>query len=149
MTIVAYKDGVLAADKQCCDAGMARTVTKIRRLKDGRLAGASGNSSMCRRMLDWIDDGADISKHPDTKDQCNVLVVNLDGSLDLYDEGAAAIKLEDPFAAIGCGRDYALGAMACGASAVKAVDIACRFDIHCGQGVDMLRLRQNAATDTA
>ncbi len=38
--------------------------------------------------------------------------------------------IEAPFAAIGSGAELALGAMAQGATAIQAVKIACRFDIH-------------------
>lgn len=40
-------------------------------------------------------------------------------------------KIETPFYAIGAGGQLALGALANGASAVEAVEIACRFHAHC------------------
>lgn len=145
MTCIAYKDGVLAADKQSTDSGMARTVTKISRLKNGRLVGAAGNSSMCRLLIEWLESGAVVDKFPDGKHECQLLVVNLDGSLHFYDEGPVPIPIEDEYTAIGHGRDYAIGAMACGASSVKAVDVACKYDSYCGNGVDVLRLMVDAS----
>lgn len=147
MTVVAYKDGVLAADKQSTFAGLRRTTTKIARLPDGRLFGAAGNSSKCRALLQWFEKGDADAKYPDDKNECMVLIVNLDGSLVYYDDGPTPILLEDPFTAIGSGRDYAMGAMDVGASAVKAVDVACKYDTGCGQGVDLLRLKTGATQD--
>lgn len=40
----------------------------------------------------------------------------------------------------GSGRDFALGALAMGASAYEAVKAAITFDITCGIGVDTLTL---------
>jgi hypothetical protein len=38
----------------------------------------------------------------------------------------------------GAGRNLALGAMAAGADACQAIEIATRFDIHTGQGVNSI-----------
>lgn len=38
----------------------------------------------------------------------------------------------------GSGRDYAMGAMARGANAKEAAEIAMRFDNGCGMGIDVV-----------
>lgn len=45
------------------------------------------------------------------------------------------------FHAIGSGRGEALGAMAMGADARRAVEIASRLNVGCGLGVDVIRFR--------
>jgi ATP-dependent protease HslVU (ClpYQ) peptidase subunit len=49
--------------------------------------------------------------------------------------------VEDPFMAWGSGRDFALGAMAMGATAREAVAVACRFNVYCGNGIDAFDLK--------
>ena len=44
--------------------------------------------------------------------------------------------------AIGSGSEYALGAMAMGASAKRAVQIASRFDPSTGRGVTVAKVRK-------
>lgn len=51
--------------------------------------------------------------------------------------------MDMPFWAAGSGADYAMGAMAAGKDAKEAVEIACRFDINCGLGVDVLMAENN------
>lgn len=38
----------------------------------------------------------------------------------------------------GSGKELALGAMAAGADAKKAAEIACEYDLYCGGGVDVV-----------
>lgn len=144
MTIVAYKDGVMAADKQTTSANMGMTVTKIRRLHGGSLAGASGNASMCRRLIQWVDAGGDPKDYPDGKHECIVLVVRPGGHIHLFDEGPTPIDIEDSYVAIGSGRDFAMAAMYMGASAEEAVAVASHFENNCGRGIDTLSLRDAA-----
>lgn len=49
-------------------------------------------------------------------------------------------RVEDPFVAVGSGRDYAMAVMALGHDATRAVEIAARFDPGTGNGVDGMRL---------
>lgn len=37
-------------------------------------------------------------------------------------------------------RDYAYGALAMGADAVRAVEVACEYDNGCGMGIDVLTI---------
>lgn len=46
------------------------------------------------------------------------------------------------YAAVGCGADHALVAMAAGASAIKAVELACRFEINCRLPVHSVHLHE-------
>lgn len=46
-----------------------------------------------------------------------------------------------PFA-LGIGSDYAMGAILAGASAERAVEIACELDTHCGGEIVVMEIPQ-------
>jgi hypothetical protein len=144
MTVIVVRGSELAADKQSNDSGVRRTITKIVRLPDGRLAGCAGDSAMSNRMMDWAANGSDPEKFPDRENKVDMLVLNLDGSVDLYCGGPAPDRLEDEFHAIGSGRDFALGAMHTGADVRCAVEAAIRFNTACGLGVDVMSIGADA-----
>lgn len=50
------------------------------------------------------------------------------------------VLVDGPFYAIGSGSDYALGALAAGATPDRAVQIAAQFDNNCGDVCDEIRL---------
>lgn len=85
----------------------------------------------------WYESGTDIEKLPAfqrTDDWCHLIVANQNGVKSYGREGV--VTPVNSFMAWGSGRDFAIGAMACGASAEKAVEIANRYNIYCGFGVD-------------
>jgi hypothetical protein len=51
-------------------------------------------------------------------------------------------EINAPFAAIGTGRPFVLGAMAAGKSAAEAVRIACKFDLNSRPPVHTLSVKQ-------
>lgn len=75
-----------------------------------------------------------------TDDWVTMLMVAPDGSLRRLTKGGVA-SFEAPFYADGSGGEYAMGAMAMGANARQAVQVACRFDLASGDGIDTLTLR--------
>jgi len=46
------------------------------------------------------------------------------------------------FHAIGSGEDYAIGAMECGASVKRAVEVACKYNNDCGLPVQYMEIRR-------
>ena len=70
-----------------------------------------------------------------------VSVVASRSGLRWFDGGPNGIACRDAFAAFGCGGDIAIGAMAAGASAEEAVEIANIHHVECGLGVDVFKLR--------
>lgn len=140
MTVIAYRDGVLAADKKSTWASLGHTTTKIRRMRDGSIAGCTGDSAICRELLDWYDAGAEPDRYPDRKSTSNMLLINRDHRVLFFDGSPTPIEFEDPWVAMGSGRDYAIAAMHLGCSAKQAVDVACIYDDGCGHGIDVLEL---------
>lgn len=142
MTVIAYRDGVLAADRQSGAAGMIGSITKIFRVGPW-LVGGSGSMAYLYEMMDWVRGGMKKAKLPDfQRDQdkfANMIFVGNEGIF-LMEYSHILIPLERPYWSIGCGRSYAMGAMHRGATAIEAVETASALDTDCGQGVDVLLL---------
>ena len=135
MTVIAWDGIALAADRRAVNCGLARTVCKIERV-NGMLIGMSGDHGAAAEMLKWFASGGDFpAKARD--DIATLLVVDHSG-VHLYTTGPEPMNVLDRHMAIGSGRDYALMAMHLGKSAKEAVELACLFDINCGNGVDFL-----------
>lgn len=132
----------MASDKKASGEGYTYTVTKIRRCPDGRLIGVSGKCSACSVLLDWLETGAhgDPPVKLDSDDWGDMIEVRPDGSVWLWGE-YGRYRVHDNIAAIGSGMSYALGAMACGKTAEKAVAIAALFDPMTDARVDVLPLK--------
>ena len=140
MTVIAWDGRTLAADKRAVQAGLARTVTKIHRV-GGTLVGTSGCAHVGADLKEWLLAGADPGKFPPkARDDEATLLVIRNGRVEIYVASPFPVIVEDEQVAIGCGRDYALAAMACGKNARESVEIACRFEVNCGNGVDTLTL---------
>lgn len=142
MTVVAWDGTTLAADKLGDSGGLTRTTTKIRRF-DGGLFGSAGYASKAAEIFVWIAAGADPEKVPAfqlTDDYQVVLVVRNDGRVFQYANSAHPWEIEDPFHAIGSGRDFAMAAMHLGCNASDAVRVTCALSTECGVGIDSLEL---------
>lgn len=149
MTIIAYKAGKIAGDR----AIFARDIlvgasTKVVSAFDGTLIGAAGESVICNAFASYaaaigeraFDKSAKMIAHEADERNSTGLVVTKDGRLRLYELKTGLFDNIDvyPFFAIGSGSEFAMGAMAQGASAVDAALIACRLSVYCGGGVDWL-----------
>lgn len=142
MTIIAWDGRLLAADKRAEVGGLARTVTKIRRI-NGHLVAASGNAARGQEIMGWWAAGADQKAFPawqQTDDFVDMLVITPDATVLKFERSAHPILFEDKLFAMGSGRDYALATMHLGHDARRAVEVACAFDVGCGNGIDVLEL---------
>lgn len=134
MTVLAWDGRYLAADRQATFGGTAVPATKIFRHKDV-LIGCAGDAQECLAFLEWYK--SENMPKPTLKAEFSCYVIS-DKKLYKYESMLYPFLMDTPFWAAGCGADYALGAMASGKTAQEAVEIACRFDIGCGLGVDVL-----------
>lgn len=143
MTVIAWDGKTLAADRQATNSECRREVKKIYRLKNGEIASFCGSEAGARELLAWYEQGADPAKYPPmqaTTDWVRLVLVTGKGVVE-YEQRPIPQPIIEPFFAWGSGRDYALGAMAAGASAKQAVLIASRYSVGCGMGVDVARPR--------
>ena len=143
MTVIAWDGKTLAADRLHDDSGLARACTKIHKHGDIMVAGAGAARSI-QAMRDWIVGGMDKAKFPsehlveEAGYHSPVWVIYRSGTVVKFENSPYPTVIEDLVFTEGSGRDYALGAMAMGADAKTAVEVACRYDIRCGRGIDVL-----------
>lgn len=129
MTVIACKDGVMAADRAVFqDDIIVGSTTKIHRLTDGSLIAAAGPRPLIQQFRAWMEHGQDPIWRPrePKEDEFGALWLRKDGiwrvscHWEIYDDPA-------PFAAEGMGTRFLLGAMAAGASAADAIGLAIRY----------------------
>ncbi len=152
MTVIAYKDGVMACDSCWSDNGLvANSANKIVRLSSGGLLGEAGDSDT-RDIIALLDKVKKAAQLPPREaisklgiDYAALLVLpdaslwHVYADIEKKDYGLFPVRL--PFAAVGCGKQLAIGAMAAGASAVQAASIACQWDTMCRPPIHQARLR--------
>lgn len=141
MTVIAWDGKTLAADRRCMLGNTIRSTTKIFRVY-GELVGVSGDYVRGLEVLEWFREGAVADRFPAPRGafQGNLIVIDAKGRARRYEENPIPYMLEDEHAAAGCGDESALVAMALGATAREAVEIVCRFNYGCGNGIDTLEI---------
>jgi hypothetical protein len=146
MTIIAYRDGVMAGDTQHnANNQLVGYEEKVIKNHLGALWGASGDNSQSKACEDWFLKVTSIvdlrSPPPFSKGQG--LLVFPDGNVFSVYDGLSTRTLEFKhfgFTAIGSGADFAMGAMAMGATAEQAVKVAIDFNLNCGGEITTIRL---------
>lgn len=146
MTTIAYRDGVLAADSRLTREGDGgswfHSCRKIYRVHAGTdkaaLIATVGENGPGELFVEQYHNEKLVrSDFADADFEC--LVLSRHG-LFLFDRWCAMTKIDEPFFALGCGAKAALGAMHFGASAVQAVEIACKIDPYTALPVVSARL---------
>lgn len=142
MTIICYRDGVMASDSQLSDCGVyVGDVKKIARASDGTLAGCSGDRSNAYRFLQWVDAGMpDEFEVKPGNSGLVALLVKPDLTVWRAVDSGGFFPVDAKFHAEGVGRHTAMGAMAAGATAEEAVAIAIQFEDGCGGAIQIERL---------
>lgn len=141
MTVIAWDGKTLAADKRASGGATHTTVTKVRRIF-GMLVGGSGTGSEVRRVIAWIEAGAEPAKWPNPINDASEVVCVWRAAgrpvLGVYFNSAYPMICEDKFYALGTGSGVALAAMHLGRTAKEAVELACVLCSDCGNGIDTL-----------
>jgi hypothetical protein len=101
------------------------------------LVGFCGDAVPMNRAVRWLWEPT--SRSPKLK---NIEVLVLTDRKEIFhgNDFRSLLKIEDPYAAIGTGMQYALGAMRSGKTPLEAVKIASAYDIYTGMGFNELRL---------
>lgn len=144
MTVLVWRDGVLASDGQVsCDDYIYKG-TKIRYANDGAILGITGDLSVGLFLMKWYDDGEHPSDFPSEGGDSELIVVKHN---EVYSYGGTRYPcpVEGPYHAWGSGRDFALGALAMGADARRAVQIANGLHSGCGFGVHSLTIGEQTS----
>ena len=137
MTTIAYRDGILAADTRMTQGSalVGNVVKIVRRKKDGALAGGAGDCSWVQSFHRWVLRGEKGDLDPPGDDSKGLLITRK--KIELF-EASGPVEFNPPFFAMGSGRDFAMGAMAAGASAEEAVRLAMQLDAFTGGDVMVL-----------
>lgn len=131
MTTIAYRDGVMAADSGCFNNGLYEgEVDKIWVMPDVGVMACCGEYGAILKVVEWLKDGAQPNRKPrlSKESQFAGLLITPEGEVLHYQIGLRPLRIVADFHAIGSGRQIAVGAMAAGASAEQAVQIACHYD---------------------
>lgn len=141
MTTIAYRDGVLAGDGWAFirETRVATDDQKIVRLKDGSVLADVGSAVTGKAFEVWLDAGAKPEDGPRNPDD-TIVHLRLDGTLRVYEGDFYYDHDPTRFRAWGHGMEFAMGAMAQGATAEEAIGIAARFDAYTGGTILALRL---------
>lgn len=151
MTVIVYRDGVMASDSLLSGQGVrCGEAEKVRDI-NGWLIGISGNWGVACELFDWFEQECrDSIKRPpsqihvdDDKYPIGVLLVRKSsGAVFCIDGLGYPQRINAPFYAIGSGAEVALGAMEMGADAIKAVKAACKFNCYCGGRIRHVRMEK-------
>jgi hypothetical protein len=139
VTVIVWDGNTIAADKRTVYNGVFAVTTKLFKLDNGDVVAGSGSKCVINEMIEWYKSGASASEYPRTlvaSSNSILLVVRPDKTVLLYEDTPYPTSIQQIPFAIGCGRDAALGALAMGADAIKAVEVASSIDINCGNGCD-------------
>jgi hypothetical protein len=138
MTTAAFDGEWLVADRLM---GSRHTVNKIFDLGDGRYLTGCGDYCQLIEVAEWLKAGSPPDAKPDVDGDTDFLLIEKGRPHWLTVPYLRKVRLTERVAAVGSGSQYALGAMAAGADARKAVQIATTFDPSTGKGIDAVRIK--------
>lgn len=143
MTVVVYREGIIASDTWSTGGDMITSqCTKIKKTKTG-LWGACGHRAACQQFLAWADTPS--KEKWDDFEFSNFVGMHIDNDGDVHyiDEHSRGIFSAEygRFFAIGGGCEVAMGAMEMGASATEAVAAAAKHITFIGGTCESLQLR--------
>lgn len=140
MTTIAYRDGILAADR-LFTAGDIRSGLGSKIGRDGGYRwGMVGDRPGAISLFAWFKGGKP-TKQPEREAGGSLIIIYDHGEGEVYSQGTSWPLAEAEFHAWGSGADIARGAMAMGASAEEAVQAAARFDVYTQGPFDVLPAR--------
>lgn len=135
MTTLAYRDGILACDSLMVNSGRRGFFEKAM-THNGAIYAGSGQAQSVIEFFEWArKDEPDSYKFTHkAEDFAGLIVRFVDNRPQIWtiEDALKAWEVRMPFTARGSGVDYALGAMAMGASAAQAVQVAATFDLGTG-----------------
>ena len=147
MTVIAYRDGTMAADTQITWGTARMRGPKLARLPDGGVAGSAGDCAAGQAALNWLVGGGSLEGSEEritlpNIDGADVLIAKPDGSLWMLTNRFPAWPVDGPMVAIGCGSDAALMAMSEGANAIEACQKTAKQDVYCGDPVQSMEVEE-------
>lgn len=138
MTCVAYSAGVIAADSMSVADDFVKHLDSIKVAKrKGHLFGIAGDLYDLDEVIKWYFSK---DRKPIKHYEFDLLVITPSGSIHQYDHKGRGDLIQGPFYSIGTGREFAIGALAAGASAEEAVQVAINWSPTCSGKVIVRKL---------
>jgi hypothetical protein len=103
----------------------------------------AGTSVYCHAVIEWLLAGMPDDAKPEMPEGPDSFTVLVATEVGLYEyvDSLRPIPLGQIKWAIGSGAEFAFGAMDAGASAKRALEIACTRDVNSGLGIDVFTLK--------
>lgn len=141
MTTIVFRDGLMA-----CDTQHTYDETKffgVKKIEGGQnsVMGIAGASRFAHCAFEWwrsVDENEATDVHEWhlqrqlLAEDIVMLVAHKSQGIFRLDCTGRATQIHDKYAALGTGAQAALGAMAMGATAVQAIDVAIKYDLYTG-----------------
>jgi ATP-dependent HslUV protease subunit HslV len=148
MTIIAWRDGVIAADtghwQGPIDVG---PVQKLKRLADGTIYGCAGDCSDIREFEEWADMGFPTVEKPPKFEDFAAVLMKPDGTVWQTDGLRPPYAMPGEFGAVGIAERFALGCLAMGASPEQAVAKAIQYCAYCSGEVVVVSLDDDGVAE--
>ena len=133
MSVIVWDGKYLATDRQANDGSMKWEAEKAWYVGTDYIVSGVGVLGSILKMRDWFVSSGDPAALDVPHNSAELIVVSSEG-LSVISSNGTSVELSAPMA-FGEGREYALGAMAMGATAEEAVQISNEYSLHCGKGV--------------
>jgi hypothetical protein len=137
VTTIAWDGRQLAGDRLGNSGGVPIELGKIWDI-EGEFVGIAGLYEDGMAFVEWLLAGEDPASKPEVDESFRALVVRESGKCFRYESKLYPFEILEPYHALGSGRDFALAALHYGKSAKEAVELAMKFDLDTGIGVDVL-----------
>lgn len=137
-TIVANRSRMAADSKVTAGESHHYRAGKIVRVGEA-VVGCAGHNRAIFAFLRWLERGGGRKPRRYKGDDFEALVLT-PKTLAVVDKDYDFDEIKDPFYAIGSGSLAALGALHCGVTLERAVEIACLVDSSSGLPVDVMEL---------
>lgn len=137
MTTIVYKDKHLFVDSRAYsgDKTPIGFKTKLHRLPDGMFASSSTIIGAPERLLALLREKG-VAAHVTEDLDADAIYVQDDGSVYFFSRGPQWTSIDvSQYLAIGSGAQYALGALAHGATGQEAMEVAIQLDLWSGHPI--------------
>lgn len=136
MTVIVFDGDTCAVDS---GAASETTMLRVRKfwIRTDELITGAGETPHVVAMAEWYLAGAKVEEFPPmilAKRDAELIVIDSKG-VRRYEASPYAVDHGKTMCAFGGGRDFAYGALACGAPASQAAKIACEFSPVCAEPI--------------
>lgn len=142
MSVIAWDGKHLVADNQVTAGSVPKKIKKVyRNQRRGQVHGIGfvGDAGEGMQLVYWWRTGADEDNMPKCP-ETSLIVATRDFCWCFDDGSPIPFVIQESYAAVGSGANYADSALSLGQSARQAVLHAIEHDIYCGMGTTSIKL---------